>query len=142
MTADLTVQDVVRITVPGKASQQGSKRHVGNGRMVEMAKDLPRWRKAVIAAAQAATGPDWEPWDGALTVTLDIRFAKPKSTRFRNYPAGPPDVDKLQRAIGDALTHAGTIHDDARICAWHATKAWATEAVPPGAYITITRRPY
>jgi Holliday junction resolvase RusA-like endonuclease len=46
-----------------------------------------------------------------------------------------PDLDKLVRSVGDALTEGGLIRDDARICAVHATKSevqgWS------GAVITI-----
>jgi len=124
------------ITVTGKPSQQGSKRHVGNGRMVEMSKTLPAWRKAIIDAARDAQGPGWEALDGALTVGLTVYLARPRTTKFPEYPAGAPDLDKMQRAVGDALKLAGTIVDDARIVTWHARKRWAV-GCEPGAVISI-----
>lgn len=123
--------------VTGAPSQQGSKKHVGNGRMVETAKGLPAWRAAVIAAARDSHGPHWETLDGPLKVELTVYLARPKTTRFKDYPAGPADLDKQMRAIGDALTIAGTIKDDARIVTWHASKRWAI-GCEPGAHITIT----
>lgn len=123
--------------VAGAPSQQGSKKHVGRGRMVETAKGLPAWRAAVVAAARLSHGPHWETLDGPLKVELTVYLARPKSTRFKDYPAGPADLDKMQRAIGDALTIAGTIKDDARIVTWHASKRWAV-GCEPGAHITIT----
>lgn len=130
---------LVYIQVDGNAAAQGSMRHVGKGRMISMSKKLPGWRKAVIAAAKEAHGEDWEPLDGALAVYLDVYLLRPKTTRFKDYPAGTPDLDKLQRAIGDALTLAGTIRDDARIVTWRANKHWAIGR-EPGASISIWER--
>lgn len=126
----------VTIRVEGHAAAQGSMKHVGAGRMVSMSKRLAGWRKTVVKAAQAVTGDDWEPLDGPLGVRLDIYLPRPKKTKFPDFPAGTPDLDKLQRAIGDALTTAGTIRDDARIVSWHAHKHWAV-GCPPSAEITI-----
>lgn len=125
-----------RIDVIGAPATQGSKKHVGQGRMVEMDKKLPKWRAAVVEAAQATHGPDWEPLDGYLTVGLTVWLPRPKTTKYPDEPAGTPDLDKLQRAVGDALTQAGTIADDARITSWNAKKRWAI-GCQPGATITI-----
>jgi crossover junction endodeoxyribonuclease RusA len=130
------MSSLVSFDVDGDAAAQGSMKHVGNGRMVSMSKKLPGWRKAVIAAAQYSHGADWEPLDGALSVHLSVYIRRPKTTRFKDYPAGTPDLDKLQRAVGDALKIAGTITDDARIVSWHAHKLWAIGR-EPGATIRI-----
>lgn len=123
--------------VPGKAAAQGSKRHVGRGVMVEMSKDLPAWRTAVANAAR--TAHQGRPTiDGPVAVAMTVYLAKPRTTKFRAYPAGPPDGDKLCRSAGDALTASGVIKDDARIVHWDAWKRWATPETPPGAHITIT----
>ena len=123
--------------VPGKAAAQGSKRHVGRGVMVEMSKDLPAWRTAVANAAR--TAHQGRPTiDGPVAVAMTVYVQRPKTTRFKTYPAGPKDLDKQQRAVGDALTASGVIKDDARIVHWDAWKRWATPETPPGAHITIT----
>ena len=44
------------------------------------------------------------------------------------YKASAPDLDKLQRALGDALTQAGILRDDALIVVWDAAKVYG--AVP------------
>ena len=123
--------------VPGKAAAQGSKRHVGRGVMVEMSKDLPAWRTAVANAARTAH-QGRPPIDGPVAVALTVYLAKPRTTKFKTYPAGPPDADKLSRSVGDSLTASGVIRDDARIVHWDAWKRWATDDTPPGAWITIT----
>ena len=47
-----------------------------------------------------------------------------------------PDLDKLVRAVGDALTRLAW-RDDSQIVAWHAYKHYATPEHPVGARITI-----
>ena len=124
--------------VAGHPATQGSKKGFLRGKkivMVEMDEKLPGWRAAVTAAAKRAAGPGWQAIDGAVTVGLDVYLPRPKTTKFGGSPAGPPDTDKLQRAVGDALTKAGVITDDARITRWEAEKHWATTT--PGATITI-----
>jgi Holliday junction resolvase RusA-like endonuclease len=126
----------IHFHVTGRPAAKGSMRPIGGGRMIHMSKHLAAWAKAVTAAATAAAGPGWEPYDGPLSIHADFYLAHPKKTRFGAHPAGPPDLDKLQRAIGDVLKTAGIYTDDARIVAWHAAKHWAT-GCEPGADITI-----
>lgn len=121
--------------VEGHPAAQGSKRHVGGGRMIEMSKYLPAWREEVKGAARRCHMDDG-PYDGPVSVAITVYLAAPKKSRFGEYPAGPPDADKLARAIGDALTQSGVIKDDARIVDLHITKRWA-DGGPPGASITI-----
>ena len=123
--------------VAGNPATQGSKRHVGNGRMIEMDKKLPAWRAAVVDAAFRAAGPGRVALDGALACELVVMLPRPAKSRFGDYPAGPPDLDKLCRAVGDALTVAGVIADDARIVSWVARKCWAVDGAT-GAEVTIT----
>lgn len=122
--------------VRGKPAAQGSMRHVGHGRMIPQGKALIPWRNAVAAAAKEAAGDGWEPLDRALSIHLNLFLPRPKTTKFLDWPAGTPDLDKLIRAIGDALTQAAVITDDARIVSWHANKLWAI-GTDPGADITI-----
>jgi Holliday junction resolvase RusA-like endonuclease len=109
----MTVTEV-SFFVYGLPAAQGSKRHVGKGIMVETSKNLPSWRAAVIEYAQKAyAGP---PLDGALELTVTFWFPRPKSAKKgARWKTTAPDVDKLARAVGDALKIAGTIVDDARI---------------------------
>ena len=117
-------------TVNAKPAPQGSKKHVGGGRMVEMSKNLPAWRTAVAAAAKAAWPYD-SPIDSAVGVVVEFRLQRPKKSKFGDYPAGPPDTDKLCRATGDALEAAGIVTNDSRIVHWDARKVWGE----PGATI-------
>jgi crossover junction endodeoxyribonuclease RusA len=64
-----------------------------------------------------------------MSVTVLFQLQKPESAK-RDYPTVPPDLDKLQRAIGDALSiDAGYIKDDAQIVEWHATKQYGQPSV-------------
>jgi len=125
----------VRIVVDGTPAPQGSKKHVGRGRLVEVSKNLPAWRAVVEAAAREAAGPGWVPWDGPVMVSGTVGILRPGSTKFKDFPAGAPDLDKLQRSIGDALEKSRLITNDARIVHWDIRKVWA---VVPGADLTVT----
>ena len=122
----------LHVVAHGDPAAQGSKKAFVRGskvNMVEMSKKLPGWRATVKAAAKHAAGPDWKPLDGPLTIRGEIRLHKPRTTKYPDHPAGPPDLDKLQRAIGDALTQSCAIADDARIVHWDIRKVWA-ENIP------------
>lgn len=128
---------MISFSVKGNPSPQGSKRHVGRGIMIEASRGLPAWRRAIIDAAQHAH--QGEPLDGPLTVVLEIRLPNLKRPRWRK-PATGLDLDKLQRAVGDALEKSGVITNDARICRWEAEKHYAKDGLP-GATITIKKTP-
>lgn len=121
--------------INGHPATQGSKKAFKRGKkivLVEMSKNLPGWRAEVVRAARAAfTGTVM---DCPVSVQATFRIPKPKTTKFTDYPAGPPDTDKLQRAVGDALKTAGVITDDSRIVHWDAAKVWGDA----GATITVT----
>lgn len=138
----------VSFTVYGLPKPQGSKRavnHRSTGRAVVIesaGQPLRDWRGDVKAAAVEAAG-----WCSALTGPLGVSVAftlpKPKSaprTR-RTYPAKRPDLDKLVRAVLDAMTGV-VFADDAQVIALHAVKLYAGDEDPaldrPGAVIEVT----
>lgn len=124
----------VELTIPGTPATQGSKRHVGGGRLIEMDKRLPAWRATVNLIARRELGHGFDPLDGPLSVQAVFYLPKPKRPKFQQ-PATPGDLDKYQRALGDALTLAGVIVDDARIVHWDARKTYATHTT--GCLVTI-----
>ena len=128
------------ITIEGAPATQGSKKGFIRGKKVvllEMDKKLPAWRATVEATARQAAGKGWESLDGPVSISGTIHLPKPPTTKYKAAPIGPPDLDKLQRAIGDALTKSEVITDDSRIVHWNIRKAWATDK--PGATLTITQ---
>lgn len=108
----------VSFDVAGIPAPQGSKRHVGGGRMIESSKKVKPWRKAVYETARACLPTDFEPLDGPLVA--DFVFTMPKGTtlpRWRDWHDKVPDLSKLARSTEDALT--GVVWaDDARVTAY------------------------
>src|ERR1700677_4233705 len=127
----------IAFTVPGKPAPQGSKRHVGRGMMVESSKELGPWRERVaLCAHNAMCGRSL--LDGAVRVRLDLTLPRPKSAPKRSTPPAVkrPDVDKLARAILDAITGI-IVRDDSQIVDLHATKRLAELGETPGVAITV-----
>jgi Holliday junction resolvase RusA-like endonuclease len=101
------------IDVSGDPASQGS-HSVINGRIVQVnSAKHKRWRNAVSFAALDLVGPDFQPLDEPLELSVIFYLARPKSVS-RDFPAVMPDVDKLLRAVFDSLS--GIIYvDDSRI---------------------------
>lgn len=139
MTDALIAPQRIEFIIPGTPQQQGSKTRMPNGFMVESNKKLGSWRRDAIAAAQAAyQGPKIM---GPVFVTARFYFGRPKghfgsgrnAGRLKltapTYYASAPDLDKLQRALGDVLTQAGLILDDRLIVKWiEPVKLWTLRA--------------
>jgi len=128
-----------RFFVLGTPAPQGSKRIVqpkGHRRplLLETSKRLGPWRKAVAAEASiqklgcgTLTGP--------LELIACFTFARPKR------PANPYpslDLDKLVRAVGDALVHGKLLADDRQIVLILASKAWSESPLLLGCSITLS----
>lgn len=127
-----------RLFVPGDAAPQGSKRHVGGGRMVESSKAVGPWRERVALAAHAH---GFEVLAGPVRVDLEFVRPRPVSTPKRRTPPAikKPDLDKLNRAILDALTGIA-FGDDAQVTEQHLTKRLAEIGETPGVWITVTSK--
>lgn len=142
----------VAITVYGQPAPQGSKRHVGNGVMVESSKHVKPWREAVKTAALDARLIDAWPAqvyvptiDAPVLVRMVFTVRKPTSApkRRRIWPDRMPDLSKLARSTEDALTDAGLWRDDARVVEYERlAKVFPGEDPEaldsPGVRITIT----
>jgi crossover junction endodeoxyribonuclease RusA len=134
---------MLQFTVPGKAIPQGSKRHVGHGIMVESSRELGPWRERVaLAAHNAMLAAGAKPFVGAVAVGLEFVLPRPKSTPKRRTPPAikRPDLDKLGRAIFDALTGA-VLLDDAQVVDLHAHKRLAESGETPCVTVTIEEFP-
>ena len=138
----------IEFFIAGMPAPQGSKRHVGNGVMVESSKAVKPWRQDVVAAAHAAMNTlDFEPFAHAVEVNVAFYFPRPKSHFGTGRNAGrlkesapefvatKPDIDKLLRSTFDALTTAGLWRDDNLAVRVSAVKVYAAH---PGARIIIT----
>lgn len=138
----------VKFFVPGKPAAQGSKRHVGGGRMIESSKEVGPWRERVALAAHMSMVAAGDVHDeiGLLTgpVAVDLLFVlpRPKSAPKRTTPPASkrPDVDKLARAVLDAVTDV-IIRDDAQVVDLRARKRVAEldgSMARAGVYVTVS----
>lgn len=129
---------VVEFFVPGTPRPQGSKRHVGNGRMIESSAHLAGWRDRIYLTAKAEAGNALVFPAGAVRAHLGFVMPRPKATPKIAPPAVKrPDLDKLIRAVFDAIT--GTIvTDDSQIVHLTASKMIARPDEPTGVHIRIT----
>jgi Holliday junction resolvase RusA-like endonuclease len=146
---------ILTITAYGTPITQGSIRSLGKGRpsVHSNAKTLKPWRQAVKQAA-ADVMLTHDQLDGPVRVDLLLCFARPaahwRSGRnahllrdrapFRPITRATGDIDKLARAILDALGQAGVYVDDSQVVDVRARKVWAgdEEALRhPGVHITV-----
>ena len=139
----------LRFRVTGEPGAQGSKRHVGNGIMVESSKKVAPWRQDVVTAAEKAMAEQgWQPLPQVRAVIV-FGFRRPKShyrtgrfsTVLRDdapyWHSNKPDGDKLARSTLDALTTSGVIGDDCQVVQLLADKIWIDAARPTGAFVIL-----
>ena len=128
----------VSFVVYSRAAPQGSKRHVGNGVMIESSKRVKPFRDDVRKAAEsAALPPDW-PMAAPMRVGMRFHFARPKSHFKGNGVAlsksapeeatshGLGDLEKLARSVNDALSGV-LFNDDRQVVEMHLAKAYDSE---------------
>jgi crossover junction endodeoxyribonuclease RusA len=124
-SASPTTPASVRFVVSGSPVPQGSMVALANGRLRHQSSGaLTAWRRAIGWTAR--TQMQTQPWSGPVQVTLTFTV--------RNDATRPPDLDKLIRAVLDALT--GIVWDDDRqVVALTATKQ---QGAACGVAITVT----
>ena len=113
--------------VNGIPIPQGSKTaKVVNGRVVmwESNKKLKRWREEIAATIQLSMTEQYSQ-HACLKINLTFEFIRPKTSK-RKAPNVKPDLDKLTRAVFDALTKSGVYHDDAQVVSLRARKTYVT----------------
>ncbi|XVV35051.1 RusA family crossover junction endodeoxyribonuclease [Streptomyces sp. CA-100214] len=120
---------VLRITARGIPGPQGSKSHVGNGRMIESSAKVKPWRDVVAWSAIAARNRvrGWRQLTGPVALSLTFTMPRPRShfgtgknakvvrPSAPARPAVTPDLDKLVRATCDALKTSRVYRDDAQV---------------------------
>ena len=140
---------MIELTVYGTPAPQGSKRHVGNGILVESSRKVTPWREAIVSEAlrQKLEGLRM-PGPVVVRMTFYLERPKghttPKGARRASapvFPARKPDLDKLVRSTLDGLTQAGIVTDDAVVTTIHAAKRYA-DTRPAGAAISIHAEEY
>ena len=123
------------VAVSGVPRPQGSKQAFKRGAhivLVESSKGLPAWRQAIVETIKQQNHPQFQE---SVSVKLAFFFARPKTVKRKDMTVAP-DIDKLCRAVLDALTISGIIIDDSYVIRLEATKHYA-ENSQPGVYIEI-----
>lgn len=139
----------VRLFVAGQPAPQGSKDpkrnpHSGHIQMVESSKKVKPWREDIRASLERhAQGVRFEqdtPVTVGLTFVMKRLAAMPKTQRGRPTPAHTkkPDLDKLTRAVFDAITSSGVWHDDSQATKFSTLeKRYAEIGETPGCWISL-----
>lgn len=130
---------MIVFTVSGTPAPQGSKTRTRYG-MFESSKRVKPWRDLVKDAAIRAGDEAalLEPLTPPYLVEAWFFIQKPRTTRAK-HPVAPTigDLDKLFRAVGDALVKGGLIEDDRHIVKLTAEKSWAV-GEKPGVIIRVS----
>jgi len=155
MTGDLVYAPhpvAISFTVPGESIPQGSTKAFTNrktGRPI-VTSDNPRtksWRVEVAGAAREALSMmDLAMLTGPVELYVCFWRSRPKGHFGRRgllpsalkYPTTKPDIDKLARAVLDALTDV-VYRDDAQVVALAARMVYIDDPTrPPDTTITVT----
>lgn len=122
--------------IAGTPRPQGSKKAYNrNGKivLVESATGLKEWRDQIRLEYQAANLAKYE---RPMAVVVDLMFCLPQIKRpVHRFPTVKPDIDKLARAVLDALTGVA-YDDDSQVTQLTLQKVYTW--TDPGVYITVT----
>ena len=120
--------------VEGLPIPQGSMRAFNNRIIHQKSKDLKAWRDRVAEVCSKSM----ECVDKETPVFLRMSFVlpRPKSVK-RRYITVRPDLDKLARAVNDALTGIAFV-DDSQVVLLSCSKRYSDSDVDkPGVYIHV-----
>ena len=132
----------IQFTVHGTPAPMGSKKafYVPNLKRAVLTDTNPKKRKAWAAAVSATAALEMRGRELIRTpveLQVNFYFSRPQSHFGTGRNAGrvkdsapvfhsqSPDLDKLIRCLGDALTGI-VIHDDRQICQIHSCRYWTT----------------
>lgn len=125
------MSDLLTMFVPGRPRPKGSKR-IARGRLIESSRGLRQWREALALAALAArqdAGGEWPITDAAkVGMVFYVRRITSK-----------PDIDKLARAVLDALVEAGILADDSIVVHLEVWKWTAGDSEGEGVSVRVRR---
>ena len=98
---------------------------------------LKPWRLIVATAARRALPAGWEALDEPVRVSAEFRMKELQRPRWP-IPATKPDVDKLLRAIFDAMADAGVYVNDSRVAQLgQVDEKYADWANPAGVFVRV-----
>jgi len=143
------------VEVPGLPLPQGSKRAVRNVHtnklsVIDNNPRLAQWRMQITNYTRQEMAEWGEyPIKGAIAIQIGFFLPRPLShygtgknagvlkANAPEYPTHAPDLDKLERAILDGCTDAGTWLDDAQVVDIISAKRYADRGVVPGAHFAV-----
>lgn len=133
----------LQVTVEGKPLPQGSKVAFLRGKkivMKESAEGLKEWRDHV--ASTVSTHMQYRGLECLEKTPMEVRliFAMPRTKAMKPTDSlamvQRPDIDKLERAILDALTGV-VFKDDSQVCVVHKVKRRCAPGEPPNVFIEV-----
>lgn len=126
--------------VHGVPVPQGSKVSRG-GRVLDANPRARRWRADVVAASRSTRDGQATALVGPVEVTADFRFIRPITVRGMRgtvpISRSTGDLDKLLRAVLDALALANIYRDDSQVVSVRATKSYVESPATPGVAISV-----
>ena len=140
---DMDLEPVV-IKVMGEPIPQGSTRTFitksGKPIITHSNKNLKEWRQRIATEAQKERPKRWD-MDHAILLGVDFLMPRPKTLPKKvKEDIKRPDLDKLIRAVLDALTGI-YFKDDAQVVQVFAGKRYADRFEAAGAQITVIPTP-
>ena len=126
----------VAFFVPGEPVTQGSMKSIGRGRIAHVkGPELTAWRTTIAAAARAA-GATAVGDHQAVKVEAMFWLTRPVSVK-RPFPSAKSDVDKLSRALFDALSGVA-YEDDGQVVTLVVDKRYADDKHPAGVWVQVS----
>lgn len=148
MSAVTAIRDLT-FTVPGKPVPQGGMMAFAKGNKAfvthKKPKELGDYRARVALAAEFAQA---KCLTGPVELEASFFFDRPKShygtgknaeivkASAPTYPTGRPDIDKLERALLDALSGV-CFHDDSQVVVMRSSKHYAPDHEGPATVISV-----
>ncbi len=108
------------------------------GASYDRTKGLRGWTRAVqYSCKQAMPAYAWDLVRTKAPLFVRLEFSLERGKRVRRpWPAVKPDIDKLTRAVLDALTGIAYA-DDALVCSLEVLKSYADDGARPACRVTI-----
>ena len=137
----------VEVWVPGLPRPKGNMRWNPHARRVyEATPGLDGWTDAIVLTVTARSVPTFA---AGQPVQIDTAYLMPRPLAHWGanglrpkyahtfWHTTKPDLDKLDRAVFDALTRAGVVADDTQFCCGFRSKRLVQPGEQPGVRITL-----
>lgn len=127
---------MITYTIEGTPRPQGSKRHVGNGVMIESSRHVKEWRAfARLKAVEAMREKERIDRPHAVRIRVAFCFDRPKKHLRKGavridapeYHTARPDSDKLLRALLDSMSEV-VFEDDSQVAVIRVEKVYSRTA--------------